>query len=68
MNNDEEWMNVEVDASGGDGKAIAAVLEPIVKVARDAPEWAKYDIELKIEETDTRTDNAGKAVSKPADK
>jgi len=59
MTDDDEWMNVEVDASGGDGKAIAAVLKPIVKVARDAPEWAEYDIELKIEETDTRTDNAG---------
>ena len=68
MNDDEEWMNVEVDASGGDGKAIAAVLEPIVKVARDAPEWAEYDIELKIEETDTRADNVGESVSNSTDK
>ena len=52
----EEWMNVQVDASGGSGKAIAAVLKPIVEVADDAPEWAEYDIELNIEETDTRAE------------
>ena len=52
----EEWMNVQVDASGGSGKAIAAVLKPIVEVAEDAPEWAEYDIELNIEETDTRAE------------
>ena len=57
--NDDEWMNVEVDASGGDGNAIAAVLEPIAEVARDAPEWAEYDIELKIEEHDKRADDEG---------
>jgi len=60
-NTDDEWMNVEVDAAGGDGDAIAAVLEPIGEVARAAPEWAEYDIELKIEEHDTRTEIAEEA-------
>jgi len=50
----DEWMNVEIDASGGSGQAVAVILERVAEVAEDAPNWATYDIELSIDETDTR--------------
>ena len=51
---EDEWMNVEVDASEGTGNAVAATLRPIAEVADDAPEWARYDLEVKVTEYDTR--------------
>jgi len=53
---DDEWMNVHVDASEGKGTGVAQTLSAIAEVADDAPEWARYDLEVEVVEYDTRED------------
>ena len=53
---EDEWLNVEVEASGGKGTGVSQTLEAIAEVAWDAPEWARYDLEVKVVEYDTRAD------------
>jgi len=53
---EDEWMNVQVEASESRGTVVAQTLEAIAEVADDAPVWARYDFEVVVVEYDTRVD------------
>ena len=50
MSGDEEYLNVDADGELGTGTAVAAVLESVAEVLRDAPEDYRYDFDLTVEE------------------
>ena len=49
-----EWMNVTIDGKQGSGPAVAVLLERVAEVAEDAPDWARYELELEVTEYDSR--------------
>ncbi len=47
---EDDWCNVEADATCGTGDATARVLRSVAKTLENAPEQARYDFELKVNE------------------
>lgn len=50
VNEHEDWINVDADGSDGTGPAVAAVLRSVAQTLDEAPEDARYNFALEVEE------------------
>lgn len=47
---EDAWLNVDADGYDGTAPAVAAVLRSVAKTLDEAPEDARYDFTLEVEE------------------
>lgn len=47
---EDAWLNVDADGSDGTAPAVAAVLRSVAETLDDAPDGARYDFALEVEE------------------